>query len=170
MCPLLVVAVSVALTWERQDPPSAEGSAPPSALQVYTERNPLVVPRLVYPYSIVPGGVGDGAELRQAIERDPVAAAHYAGFRVERAIPAALAGDRLAHVSYRVHDRVYWTRRKVLLRKGEPVLTDGTSQMRTRCGNRIADRLRPGDSTSSELEPPEQELDAAAPPGESMVL
>ena len=73
-----------------------------------------------YRYSIVEGGVHTGIEMRQAIERDSVVAAHYAGldpsqFRVER-LPVRTE----AHVSYRIGQEVFWTRKKLVLEAGEP--------------------------------------------------
>src|SRR5215813_14195616 len=38
--------------------------------------------RPVYPHSIIPGGAYSPAELTDALDRDPVAAAHYSGFHV----------------------------------------------------------------------------------------
>lgn len=166
LIPFAVFAVAVAATWDATLQMTAlssvESSAePPAAHFRLAQRKPLMVHRVEYPYSVVPGGVGDSVELRHALNRDHVAALHYADFRVDRAIPVVLAQDRTAHVSYRVHDRIYWTRRKVVLHKGELVLTDGKSQARARCGNRIAEVLRPGDETAPSLEPPEAELNAA---------
>jgi len=59
-------------------------------------------------------------------------------------------------VSYRIGDRVYWTRRPVLLAPGEPVLSDGTNEVRARCGNRIDDRVL---GETSEAEPDAGVLD-----------
>ncbi len=91
-----------------------------------------------YRYSIVEGGVHSSIEMRQAIERDSVVAAHYAGldpsqFRVER-LPVRTE----AHVSYRIGQEVFWTRKKLVLEAGEKVLTDGTNIIRARCGNRVS--------------------------------
>jgi len=41
--------------------------------------------RLVYPYSVVPGGVVSGNELKDVAAQDPVVAEHYAGFDYKRA-------------------------------------------------------------------------------------
>jgi hypothetical protein len=43
------------------------------------------------------------------------------------------------HVSYRKGNTILWSKKKVLLRKGEKILTDGTTQIRSRCGNCISD-------------------------------
>ncbi len=116
--------------------------------------------RRVYPYSVVPGGVRDTTELARAMAADPVVAAHYEGVDVSRLRLATVTVPRSVHVSYRRGDRVYWTRRKVLLRHGEAVLTDGVREARTRCANQIADT--PLGETSMD-EPPIEVLDEPLP-------
>ncbi len=113
-------------------------------------------PRLVYPFSVVPGGIENGAEVAQALARDPVVEAHYDGFRADRARVVLLTEPRLVHVSYRVKDKVYWTRKKVKLRKGEKLITDGKELIRARCGNRISDAPM---APMALVEPPEVSSD-----------
>ena len=93
----------------------------------------------VYSYSVIPGGVSSAQSLQAALHRDPVAAAHYAGFQVQAARLIRLTSERRAHVSYRIGDTIYWTRQQVTLHVGETLLTDGLHFARTRCGNRIAE-------------------------------
>jgi hypothetical protein len=107
--------------------------------------------RPVYPYSIVPGGVKDASELRWAAEHDPVVAAHYAGFDYDHARVVRLVLERTAYISYRIGNKVYWTRRRIKLKKGETVITDGKITARTRCANRVEEV--PQQATSSS-EPP----------------
>ena len=95
--------------------------------------------RKVYPYSVIPGGAMSPAELRTALFTDRVAAAHYSGFHLGQTRVEHLSKAKLAFVSYRVADRVYWTGKRVLLAKGEAILTDGETSARTRCGNRISE-------------------------------
>lgn len=95
--------------------------------------------RKVYPYSVIPGGLRSAVELRQAVLRDRVVANHYAGFDVSRARIENLTEAREVYVSYRIDERVYWTRKRLRLSKGETIVTDGVNSARTRCGNRIAD-------------------------------
>ncbi len=45
---------------------------------------------------------------------------------------------KLVYVSYRIGNKVFWTKHKLALRKGEAMLSDGTNMARTRCGNRIS--------------------------------
>lgn len=112
--------------------------------------------RPVYPYSVIPGGVESGRELKDAIARDPVAAGHYADFNVAKTRVVRLDRDELAYVSYRMGDRIFWTSKKVRLPKGETVITDGAHEARTRCGNRLSDT--PSEPVSPQ-EPPPQALD-----------
>jgi MYXO-CTERM domain-containing protein len=93
--------------------------------------------RQVYPYSVVPGGVENAKELKYAAEHDPVVAAHYAGFDYARAQVVRLTLARTVYVSYRIGKRIYWTRRRITLQKGEKLLTDGKITARTRCANRV---------------------------------
>ena len=107
--------------------------------------------RPVYPYSIVAGGVEDARELKWVAEHDPVVAAHYAGFDYDRARVVRLELAKTVYLSYRIGNHVYWTRRRVTLRKGEKLITDGKMTGRTRCANRVE-------------EAPQQAVSAAEPP------
>jgi hypothetical protein len=122
--------------------------------------------RVVYPYSVVPGGVESPEEVRRAIRRDRVVAEHYQGFKTDRARVETVEAPCLVHVSYRVGDRVYWTRKKVLLNRGEKVLSDGVTLIRARCGNRIS--VTP-DPISAPAEPTEQTLNTPVAPSPLML-
>jgi hypothetical protein len=126
-----------------------------------TGRVPQRNGRAVYPYSVVPGGVESPEEVRSAIRQDRVVAEHYQGFKADRVRVETVEGPRLVHVSYRVGDRVYWTRKKVLLNRGEMVLSDGASLIRARCGNRISETPGP---VSAAAEPTEQTLNTPVAP------
>jgi hypothetical protein len=95
--------------------------------------------RRVYPYSIIPGGVSDRNELLRMIKTDKVVAAHYASFEVNKVREVTVTKPRAVYVSYRKGDKVYWTAKKLMLAEGETLLSDGSSDIRTRCGNRISD-------------------------------
>jgi hypothetical protein len=116
--------------------------------------------RPVYPYSIVAGGVRDAQELKWAAEHDPVVAAHYAGFDYDHARVVRLVLARTAYVSYRIGNRVYWTRRRITLKKGETLLTDGNITARTRCANRVEEAPQVAFSSS---EPPALKFDEPFP-------
>jgi hypothetical protein len=114
--------------------------------------------RPVYPYSVIAGGAESPQELREAVAVDPVVAQHYADFDLANARRVTLDGPKLVYVSYRIGNKVFWTKNKLALRKGEAVLTDGRNMARTRCGNRISvlpvRPNAPAEPTSSELEAP----------------
>jgi len=112
--------------------------------------------RVVYPYSIVAGGARDSKELLAATAHDPVAARHYAGFNFRKARVVQLEESKLVYLSYRLHDKVYWTKKKIALHKGEKLLTDGKTTARTRCANQVSDQAKP--ATSPE-EPPAEKFD-----------
>jgi hypothetical protein len=95
--------------------------------------------RPVYPYSVIPGGVVNAKELNAAMRQDPVIAGHYADFRMRSTHPVRLTAARRVYVSYRLGNRIYWTRKKVTLHVGETLLTDGVHLARVRCGNRISE-------------------------------
>jgi hypothetical protein len=112
--------------------------------------------RLVYPYSIVPGGVSSADELRQAAVHDSVVASHYAGFNYRRAHLIEVKQAQKVYLSYRLHNKVYWTVRQASLHPGEKLLTDGTLTARMRCGNQVS--VLPHVATSPD-EPMLAELD-----------
>lgn len=95
--------------------------------------------RRLYPYSVIPGGVEDAGELKNAVLRDPVVAAHYTDFNIGRAHVVRLDADRAMYVSYRLGDRVFWTAKALTLHKGETLISDGAHEARTRCGNRLSE-------------------------------
>ena len=105
-------------------------------------------------YSVIPGGVHSAEDLRRALSNDDIIRAHYADFQSENARVIVLDKDRLAFVSYRIGEKVFWTHKPVHLRKGEELLTDGKHLARTRCGNRISEDLR-GPKAAFEPEEPE---------------
>jgi len=117
--------------------------------------------RPVYPYSVISGGVKDIAELKWAAEHDPVVRSHYRGFDYEHARMVRLVLARTAYVSYRIGNKVYWTRHRVTLKKGETLITDGKITARSRCGNQV--EQSPQQETSS-LEPPAVKFDEPMQP------
>jgi hypothetical protein len=99
---------------------------------------PAVNERYIYPYSIIPGGVLSRQELFANISSDRVVAEHYSRFAVSQARIVKAKETQFVHVSYRVHNKVFWTAKKIKIPKGEPLITDGRDFARTRCGNRIS--------------------------------
>jgi hypothetical protein len=116
--------------------------------------------KVVYPYSVIPGGIRSIEELRNAIARDPVVSAHYAAFRLANARIIRLEQERTLHVSYRLGNKVYWTQRELKLAKGETLITDGAQTALTRCGNLIAEAI---EGPVSPNEPTEQALNTPIP-------
>jgi hypothetical protein len=114
--------------------------------------------RPIYPYSVIPRGVISSHELQAAIKNDSVVSSHYSDFNVHSAHIIRLAKERQAFVSYRLGDRIFWTKKKVTMRAGETLLTDGMHLARTRCGNRISDvpvaPTSPTEPTDKTMNPP----------------
>ena len=98
--------------------------------------------RSVYPFSVVRGGVYSEAEVAKALETDPIVAAHYSDVNIQRLHAIRLARARLGYVSYRVGDKIFWSRKQTELDPGEVVLTDGRLKIRARGGNLISDKPR----------------------------
>ena len=71
-------------------------------------------------------------------EHDGVVARHFAGFDYQKAKVVELDQAKLVYLSYRIHDKVFWTKKQIRLRKGEKLITDGKITARTRCGNRVS--------------------------------
>jgi hypothetical protein len=137
--------------------PPHEPSALANAALPSSNLEPVVRP--FYSYSVIPGGVESAQELKNAVFHDPVVAGHYADFNLAKARVVRLDRDRAVYVSYRLNDRVYWTKKTLKLLKGETVITDGVHEARTRCGNRVSDT--PAEPVSPQ-EPPARVM--AAPP------
>jgi hypothetical protein len=93
-----------------------------------------------YPYSIIPGGAYSTAELKYADQEDEVVKEHYSDFNVKKAQMVQLTEDKYQYASYRKKNKVYWTKKKLRLPKGELLLTDGASYARARCGNRLSEK------------------------------
>ena len=115
--------------------------------------------RLVYPYSVVPGGVRSAQELREVAAHDAAVAKHYSGFDYQHARVIEVKDPRMVYLSYRRGDRIYWTRKQASLHRGEKLLTDGSITARTRCGNQVSVLPRrdtgPEEPTMAELDRPD---------------
>jgi hypothetical protein len=125
--------------------------------------------RRVYPYSVVDGGVHSVQELRSAVKRDPVVAKHYSSFKLDRARVIEAKADGNFHVSYRIGDEVFWTKKKLKVAKGERLITDGTTLTRTRCANVLSGVL-PGKTSPDEPAPEVLDTPVFSPPGPSPVM
>jgi hypothetical protein len=109
--------------------------------------------RVVFPYSVIPGGVFDRDELADAVRRDPVVAKHYANFNVDDAHVVRAQNPQMVHVSYRIQNKVFWTAQKVQLAQGEKLISDGQKLARSRCGNQVS--AVPQQPVSEQEPPPE---------------
>jgi hypothetical protein len=114
--------------------------------------------RRLYPYSVIPGGLRSASDLRSAIAHDPLVALHYANFDVTRAQIVQLDRDEAVHISFRLNNQIYWTKKTLVLHRGESVITDGEHEARTRCGNRISVALQ---TPVSPKEPSAEAMEAA---------
>lgn len=127
--------------------------------------------RIVYPYSVIPGGVRSREELAANVSVDRIVAAHFADFSVSQARMINLDVAQNVHVSYRIRDKVFWTAKAVKIPEGETLITDGRNFARSRCGNRIS--VAP-QAPVSEEEPEPESFDipmlARAEPGEMGIL
>lgn len=113
--------------------------------------------RPVFPYSVVPGGTKDGLEAQQMAQMDPAVRRHYAPLDLKRLSPVQVTKGTSAYLSYRIGKRIYWTSKRLYLREGEKLLSDGKLLLRARCGNRVS--LEPMQPTLAHAEPSEAELD-----------
>src|SRR5437667_296769 len=93
--------------------------------------------RVVYPYSVVPGGVRTPEELRAITEHDRLVAKHYSGFDFRKAKVIALKRPALMYLSYRMRDKIFWTEKTIALPQGEKLSTDGRVTAPTRSANRV---------------------------------
>ena len=159
VCCIVILGASFELRFRAWEPAASAEPAgapfwPPSSILLPTGHT-----RTVYPYSVIAGGAQSAQELREAVAVDPVVAQHYADFDIAKARRVTLDAPKLVYVSYRIGNKVFWTKHKVALRKGEAMLSDGPNMARTRCGNRISvlpvRPNAPAEPSSSELEGPE---------------
>lgn len=112
--------------------------------------------RVVYPYSVVPGGVRTADDLRQVSAHDQVVSRHYAGFDFQHAKVVETDQPKLVYLSYRIGNNVFWTRKKISLRRGEKLLTDGKITARTRCANQVSESAQ---KAISPEEPPAEKFE-----------
>jgi hypothetical protein len=106
----------------------------------------------IYPYSVVNGGAHSVQELRSAMGRDPVVASHYSHFNLDRARVIEAKADGDFHVSYRVGEKIFWTKNRLRIAKGERLITDGANVARTRCANILCD-VPQGETSPNEPAP-----------------
>lgn len=123
-------------TWEQGDP--SHNLAMLASRQLWSGPT-TQVRRPVYGYSLIAGGVRNVAELQQASERDPVLSEHYSGLDFHHAQLIEVDQPTLVYLSYKMKGKIYWTKGKHPLHKGEKLISDGKIKVRTRCANRVSD-------------------------------
>jgi len=136
------------------------------ALPLVAAKTSAPLRRPIFNYSVIPGGVWDKQEFQGAVEHDSVVALHYKTVNPATLREETITSDRMAYVSYRIGEQIFWTTRKVRLRSGETILTNGQTEIRARCGNCIS--LEPLLPTSSD-EPDSLQLDALTNTGPVLV-
>lgn len=113
--------------------------------------------RKVYPYSIVPAGAQNLEEAKRAMS-DPAIEVNYANIDFARLKQVKLPENLSGYVSYRWGEKIYWTSKKLTLRAGETVFTDGVHLVRGRCLNCYSATpmlpIRPNEPTEKVLDTP----------------
>lgn len=142
--------------------PVPEGFGQSISLARHFEQHAPILRRLVYPYSVVPGGVATAEDVQRAARADTLTGTHYSPLKLDRLRAEPQHNDLFVHVSYRKEGGIYWTRRKVRIPAGETILTDGAESVRARCGNRISQT--PMQPTRAD-EPSEEVMDRPFLPG-----
>lgn len=167
-----IAAVTAACTWEpgATAPVKSAAAAPIAKVALNSsEPAPAGATRRIYPYSIIPGGVATQEDIRQHAKADVVVAQHYASFDIKKAHAVKNDKARAVHVSYRKGNKVYWTAKTVMLTPGEVLLSDGSNEIRGRCGNRISTRamlpVAMNEPTAAELDASMNVAMDAAPDG-----
>lgn len=151
-------------------PTASRWNSSNATYQSVTDADPFSKPPLLdsdgrsfYPYSVIPGGARSAVELRSAVAHDNVVAEHYSDFNLEKTRVTRLSEARAVFVSYRIGNRIFWTKNRMTLPEGETVLTDGAHMARTRCGNRLSEV--PGEPVlKAEPSPEAMELPAGRGP------
>lgn len=155
------------VSWQRVFPPVLPTELKESAASALAKFSSSPRASRVYPYSIIPGGIENVEQLRDAAAHDPVVAAHYAGFDFANARMIRAHSAREAYVSYRSGANTYWTTQKLKIDAGELLITDGSRTARARCGNLIskipASPVYLGEPTASVLDTPLESTDPLGP-------
>lgn len=123
-------------------------------------------PKMSYGHAVVPTGIHSFEDLRASISK-------YPGFDLTYASMTKFGEDQLMYTGYLENGKIYWTKKKVLIRGDEDIWTDGWMYIRARCGNPLSfgprapvltiqpndlDELTPETSDAPYPSSPEQEL------------
>ncbi len=144
------------LRWRKPSPSVSQPFAP-RIIGYQTTMVAREVKRKVYPYSIIPGGAQDLSQAKHYMS-DPAVKYHYAGVDLSRLREVKLTAPLTGYVSYRWGEKIYWTSKKLTLKAGETVFTDGTHIVRGRCLNCYSalpmQPIRPHEPTELALDSP----------------
>ena len=139
---------------------------PPVAVARGASIRDIVKGRKIYPYSVIPGGVGSVDDIQDAVQRDPVVAGHYSLLKVSTLQKVQLSRPIAAYVSFRIGTRVFWTARKLNVAAGETVFLDKEGNgVRGRCGNQLSRLPMTPVTEIVKLEPTPYTLDTPVTPG-----
>lgn len=94
--------------------------------------------RVVFQYSVIPGGVASATELQEFANGDYVVRALYSGINYPLVHEHHTKSEMKMYVSYRVGQRVFWTKGTHIIPAGEKTYTDGRLLVRARCGNLLS--------------------------------
>jgi hypothetical protein len=97
------------------------------------------------------------ARFKTQVMSDPQLMEHYRYFDWEKAVVIANPEDWYSSVLYKKNGKVFWTKKRLLIKKGEKILTDGKALIRTYCCNQIA-LAPPGPFLPPPDEPPPEDL------------
>jgi hypothetical protein len=114
---------------------------------------------VVYPYSVMPGGVDSKEDIERGMASDRATAEHYREVEIATLHSTNLSAPLHAYVSYRKSGNIYWTSHKILIAAGEKVLSNGRDCIRGRCGNRISLTPRTPVMPDKQQEPTAEILD-----------
>ncbi len=132
--PLIVFLFSCS----REQKPDVHADAALEALELPGDFKLDAGERKVFPYSIVPGGTVNRSEVKDKVARDPIVREHYKGILIDKLKPFRLTKPFQGYVSYRIGSHIFWTSRRLYLKAGEILLSDGIHMIRGRCGNLVS--------------------------------
>ncbi len=153
LCLILLLLNLCACSKQEPQRPSQQTSTKPAMPTHAVDKK-----RVIYPHSVVPGGVASKEDIVEAGRRDPVVRQHYAQLATANIEPVVLEQDHMAYISYRSANKIHWTGHKVKLEKWELVLIGGGTTVRGRCGNLVSEGPREP-VQSPAVEPTDLEFD-----------
>jgi hypothetical protein len=89
--------------------------------------------RVVYNYSVIPGGEPNVADFCGQIQSD----AAFHGFNCNVAYETSLRSPISVFMTFKKNGHIYWTKHLVSVKAGELMYTDGHRSFLARCGNEI---------------------------------